>query len=32
MESVDEIFYMPDDQHVWDRTATLQRSELSGAQ
>ena len=23
MESVNEIFYMPDDQHVWDRTATL---------
>jgi hypothetical protein len=22
MESVDEIFYMPDDHHVWDRTAT----------
>jgi len=23
MESVDEIFYMPDEDHVWDRTATL---------
>jgi glutathione synthase/RimK-type ligase-like ATP-grasp enzyme len=23
MESVDEIFYMPDEHHVWDRTATL---------